>query len=818
MLEIKLTEKQRKEFLKSFSEIDMQKELKVLFEKMYKSSVYILQGTDEFGKDLIIKEDTPTGIRYISVVVKMGDISGAVKDTQLMIVRNQIEQSFKTNFHINDKIGKQIVNQVFVVLFGVFSNNAQENIKTFLTEQYYSRDVKLFDINDMDKLFVKHYPEIFCGASGLEALTKKDKELDELLLQKDKFLLSSFIEPNIKKFNKNIVKDLSISHLSDEQMLMKTINENLFGVEESITTFAQKLLNKKQHILIEGEAGSGKSVFSMKLAQKFINIAINELPTSKKSKEEPIKVPILITSLHLVKENIDDLVNNYYQDSTYNFTPIVIIIDGLDEVSKQDRHSIVKKSTEYAIKHNISLIFTCRKNHNLIDNLEGFLHYEILAFEIAQAINYIKKLVINNDILLESLLKGLRQIQHQIPLYPMALSLLVDIVREHDEVPASISELYSKYINLALGEKDLSKGIEVLFEYKIKKNFLSELSYDLFFLKNTTVIEYDTFFEFTENYVKSHPHINNATDFIDELKRSSLLTFDENNKIGFLHKSFLDYFIADHFLSNRDELTARDEFEKIYELYYIDFWMDVSLFFFGIQTKITKQILDKIIKIGEEKRSKSESPLITIELFMLGRLMQYAWDSKSETKELMIQYASDIILNLRPNMLNLLKEKIKVKNLPAIFSDIAILHLFDLSYSSLFLVKEIENFVAFNFNRLKNKDKIEEVNDKSLLYFSSIFILTNHRIVDKKFMANFFNDFLLIEQKIEDKEVIIPLIKLFNTLIDKENLYIKPTVKEKLQERYKRISKKLSDLFVKTFIVKNKNEQPYYRPRRFLRK
>ena len=52
MEHVKLSEKQRKEFLKSFREIDIQKELKILFEKMKKSSVHILQGTEEFGKGI----------------------------------------------------------------------------------------------------------------------------------------------------------------------------------------------------------------------------------------------------------------------------------------------------------------------------------------------------------------------------------------------------------------------------------------------------------------------------------------------------------------------------------------------------------------------------------------------------------------------------------------------------------------------------------------------------------------------------------------------------------------------------------------------
>lgn len=811
MLQIKLTETQRKVFLKSFSERDMQQELKVLFEKMYKTSVYILQGTEEFGKDLIIKINEPTGTRYISVVVKMGDISGAVKDTQLLIVKNQIEQSFKKDFYINDKIGLQKVNEVFVVLFGVFSNNAQINIDIFLKDQHFSRQVKLFDINHMDEYFIQYYPEIFCGASGLEALMNKDKELDNLLLQKDKYLSKSFIEPNVKKFKRNGQKKLLISHLSNEQILTKTINESLFGVEESINSFAQKLLSKKEYVLVEGEAGSGKSVFSIKLAQEFIKIAINELPVNKKiENQSSIKVPVLTKALSLVASSLDEVVKDCYQDSTYNFTPIVIIVDGLDEITKQDRLDVITKSINYANRENLSLIFTCRKNYNIIDGLDNFLHYEILAFEINQAINYIKKLIINNEILLESLIKGLKQIEHQIPLYPMALSLLVEIVKEHNEVPASISELYARYINLVLGEKDSSKGIEVLFEYKIKKNFLSELSYSVFFLNNETVIEYDSFYGFTEKYVTSHRHISNSSNFIDELKRSSLLKFDDN-KVEFLHKSFLDYFVAEYFLSNRDELDDIGNFEQIYELYYVDFWNDVALFFFGIQTKVTKQVLDKIIRLGEEKRKESDSPLIAIDLFLLGRLMQYAWDSKSEAKELMIEYASGIILDVRSEILNLLIEKTGIEKLPTISADFATLHLFDLSFSSLFLVREIEKFIEHNFNVLKTKNEITEADDNAIIYFSSIFVLTNYKIANKDFIERFFNDFLLIENKIKDKEITIPLLKLFNFLIKKDVISVPSEIENKLEIEYKKLSKKFNNLIIKAFVTKNRNELPYYR-------
>jgi len=664
----------------------------------------------------------------------------------------------------------------------------------------------------MDKYFYDYYPEIFYGASGLKALTTKVDELESFLLNKDSFLSESFIEPNIRKFNKRISKDIVASNISEEQRLVKELTEGLFGIKESIDDFSHSILTKKKYILLEGEAGSGKTVFGVKLAQKVIDIAIQKLSLNKKSKhsQNNTQVPIFIKALDLPSKSIGDLIENYYIDSTYNFTPVVIIVDGLDELKSDLRSDVINNTIAYVAERNMSLVFTSRKNYNLINDLDGFIHYQILPFELTQAINYIKRLVTNNETLLASLLKGIEQIEHQIPLYPMAISLLVKIVREHNEVPASISELYKRYINLALGEQDLSKGIEVLFEYKIKRNFLGELAYKLFFVEATTYVDYKSFCQFTQSYINSHPHINNLSSFIEELKRSSLLKFDGEN-VEFLHKSFLDYFIADYFYSNRDDLEDNEEFKKIYELYYSEFWYDVTLFFFGIQTKITKQKLAHLISLGEEKCNNSDSLFNFVELFMLGRLMQYAWDSKSDAKELAISCATGLILNIKHSMLGLLREGTGINNLPTISSDIAVLHLFDLSYSSLFLAKEIENYVSSNFSRMKSEEKIASTNDKAIIYFASAFILTNHKIITQDFMRNFFEQFIILEKKVDDKELIIPIIGLFNFLLKKEFLKVDTEVKKYLQEEYHELSKKFSGLMSKTFIVKNKNDQPYYR-------
>lgn len=801
---MKLTVNQRKEYLKSFLELDMQKELKILFEKMFSTSIYILQGANEFGKDLVIRKDEPTGERYISVVVKMGDISGSVRDTQLRTIRDQVEQSFSTDCYIDDKIGKVKINETYVFLFGNFSNNAQENIDTFIKRNYEGR-VSTFDICKIEEYFLKYYPEIYHGASGLEALTKKDAELDLLLKKKDSLIEQSFIKPNIKKFSNNSNQDIDLSNISSETRFNKNVGNRLFGVEDSIEAISKEISGKRVKYLIEGEAGSGKSIFSIKLSQKLIEKSINSLETSrKKTKDQPIKVPILFDANKIINGKID--LENYYTDSTYDFLPSVFIIDGLDEVPRNRRDGLISKCMEESAKYNASIVFTCRKNYNLIDSLDNFEHFEIKEFEISQAINYVRKVITNNDTLVDSLVKGLEQIEHQIPLYPMALSLLIEIAKEHNEVPASISELYRKYINLSLGEKDSSKGIEVLFEYKIKKNFLTELSYELFFKTNSIIINYTDFKDFIGIYVKDHPHISSSENFIEELKRSSLLKF-ENGSVAFLHKSFLDFFVAEYYLLNRDELEEISKFTEIYEYYYDDYWQDVLLFFFGIQTKITKTTLKKLIDIGYSKKDKEN-----VNIFMLGRLMQYAWDSKSDAKQLVINNAVKEIVGIKSDILSIIDKKYS-KKVPTIASDIATLQFFDLSYSSLFLVREIENFVSKEFSRLMQLDIINTKEDERIIYFSCIFIISSHKIINLGFLDKFFNDFLKLEKKIERKEIIVPLVGLFSILLKKDEFKnkINEDTHEEILKDHKHLMKKFRQTFIETFLVKSRNEPPHYR-------
>ncbi len=174
MGKLKLTEKQKKYILKDFREIDMHKELKILFEKMYpeNTNVYNTHGREEHGKDLIISKNDPlSGTFNTAVVVKMDKLSGSAYNKHIDEIRNQVEQAFEQETYIKDNHQRVKADKVFIFIFGEVSNQAEQNLHTNLIR--YQNRYEIRNIDEIVEYFTNSYPEVFYGASGLEALTKK---------------------------------------------------------------------------------------------------------------------------------------------------------------------------------------------------------------------------------------------------------------------------------------------------------------------------------------------------------------------------------------------------------------------------------------------------------------------------------------------------------------------------------------------------------------------------------------------------------------------------------------------------------------------
>jgi len=798
-----LSVSQKKDILKNMREIDMHKELVILFEKMYgsKAKVHNTHGSNEFGRDIIICQPDPVKNINTAVVVKMDKLSGQSLDKPILDIIGQVQQCFEVDIKAKDSFSDIAIDKVFIIVMGKISNNAAINLDAKL-KMYNGRYTKL-DINNMLDHFDQFYPEIFYGASGAHVLNKRYEQIEQALREKRHYNPNCFIEPNLKSFNKSKQEMIVISNSSnDKKVRAETMNNNIFGKKETIDSLANKIMSSQHYILVEGDAGSGKSIFTSKLTQYLIKEGARDIQI-KKNQSNNISVPILIKATELKNgklSNLNKILDTYYEESSINFDINLIIIDGLDEVDEESKTDIVSAVSQHCKEKYISLILTSRKSTVTRQLVDSFEKFELVPFETSQAINFIKKMASGKQKLLSALLKGFEQLKDQIPLYPMALSLLIEIVEEQEEVPASITELYSQYIEISLGKYSNTDNITVLFEPTIKSDFLQELAYKVFYKEDITSISLEKFNNFLIDYASRHSSIHSTEEFKYDLSRVSILQI-KFDSVEFSHKSFLDYFVSSYYKSNALTLYKTNQFDSVYKCYHTTLWEDVTSFYFGIKKSIDKEDITKILN-GDPKSSEL---LSAVHRFGIGTLIQYAWNSETAVKSYAIKEGISNIFNFKDLLYKNQTETFGME-LPKIISDVSLMHLINESYSSVFLEQEIKNAIALAIDNIKTGTNDEK--DNEIFYFGALFVITKAKSLDSIYVQNFIKDFIEIESKL-DTNISLPIVALLRTATTKiqDNSKKLETIKDTLQDVQRRLTKKYKVFSANLFSFKSRKDQ-----------
>lgn len=814
-MSVLLSTQQKKQLLREYSETDMHKELKILFDNIYidKAHVHITHGINEFGRDLIISEIGPLKHTNTSVVVKMDKLSGSATDRAVQEIRMQVEQCFNYDFPIKDSKEPLKTDFVYIIIFGEISANANKNLDIVLNQ--YKGRYEILAISRILELFDQYYPGIFYGASGFESLNSKYDELEEQLFKKNKLLKNCYIEPNLKSYNKSKQELIALLGATDHKKNKEAFVNSIFGKKETLQSLMERLSSSRLNILVDGNAGSGKTVFAIKLVQAMIKHTINSLNLDKKKNYQNIKAPIIIKATDLKNGNINKLeqiISSYYIESSISIEPNLLIIDGLDEVSTIDRNNILEKTKHYASEKPCSLMFTSRKNTTIKNLLSNFISYELLEFESSQIINFIRKMLNGDDELIKSLLKGIDQLRNQIPMYPMSLALLIEIAQSHKEVPASISELYSRYMDIVINANSYDANITTMFEPYVKYEFLEILSYELFYKQGTISIKREIFDSYVEEYKNTHAHITSIEAFMDELNRISILVITDR-KVEFLHKSFLDYFIARHYISQSDCMSP-EEHQIIYELYYSTLWEDVTFFYFGIKRKITKMQIDKIMECSplksEQLQNNEQLQLIdSLSKFQFGKLMQYAWHTSDNDKKYAISISANVSLELKKKMIQYHRESLDIE-LPTIVSDASMLHFIELAHTSIFIEKPIEMILKETIdylNECKQENFLKDTNAQANFYFCSLYIIVNATKIPLMLVNSYIKTLLDCEDKIPIK-LALPIFGLFSLFKNKKKILNDNSINKEdiknLDVIHKKIRKKHNELSNEIFTFRNK--------------
>lgn len=659
----------RSKALTSFSETELHKHLKRLFEEMEsKSLVEITHGSDEHGRDLVIKRQDPWGEEFIGIVVKKGDRSGKITNRSKGVVGeiiSQIDQATAVPCFLKEiYAGSVNISAVWVVFVGRLTRGASERIEY----QVKTRFVRLFPLAWLVEKFSEFYPEVFFEGEASDFIQKRIIELEtkQEFTRKPMNLSACYVDPWVS------LSDIPLE--LDDELLQIALRRQKIPFEK-----LQQVIQSGRKIILAGDPGTGKSTALAKIAIDVFKRSLQHIV--KKDTKEQIRVPILLKAKDLMKyDDCAALLKEHLPSPVLRerFKVHPLLVDGLDEVlPPQHRQDVIKKMEEFSRDLGCGLIISSRKVEAIKDVSSSFDRYELLPFEYNQAIRLIERLVDNTSII-QILRDGLQRPDLKLSLTPLSLQLLIEVVENEREIPASITEVYDRFADIALGRYDREKGIDMVFEYFIKKRFLTELAWAQYYQKdNILQISKDDFNDFLNHYITTYGWSRESfQQFITEIERAGILRLGEG--IVFRHRSFLDYFTALRLFDHREEVENLDE--EITKLYFSDLWTEVAFYYVGLKREMSSTLVSSI---SESQVEGFESNILR---FLIGRLLQAGWHTPSETKKQAISVALQSMEPIYKYLSELIaphKERI-----PAIFPDFFLLALSHYSFASKTLLQE----------------------------------------------------------------------------------------------------------------------------------
>lgn len=595
---------QKLENLRKLNEAEFREDVLIpLLKKMGYEKVRERHGTQEYGKDITFYESSKLSNTYYAVVAKAGKISGAASGNRnLSTINTQIDQAFMIPFEDVEDKKKHHIDRVIVWTTDSISNNAQKQILAQSSTRY--RPVDFKDGQATIELLEKYYPAFF---------TIRDPIVSEYYNRaKGNYAVLEDLRTLGTSENSRPLSIIFVPPTFSEITEIKIEKNHLKYKKDKNKWYLNQIEVISDNLILTGDAGSGKTTVLRKL---FLSVIKNN---EKESKREPIPILVRIKKFDFSLENPiqklikDELERFNCQDlsdelaSHLTTGSIAIFLDGLDELETKEKidkafHNIKHFSETYK---KVKIIITSRHVFLLEEmlNMPNFRMFRINELEPTQMVKFVenwygqgtelcRKLV--DIIIKKQSLKGL-------PATPLTLALIA-ILHESSpwkEAPANKTELFSKYIELALGRWDASKDISVQFEYSIKKFILQQISWDMH-ERNEVEINFDDFETLIDLLAEEYGLRLDIDVFCKEvIERSELLFKTHKNSYEFKHRSFQDYFVG-------LEINRQPNSTEIIASKFLEPWWYPAIFFAGGLTPDHEEYIQAILEKGPPPRPKS---------------------------------------------------------------------------------------------------------------------------------------------------------------------------------------------------------------------
>lgn len=593
----------------------------------------------ENGKDLVcsLYDQLEDKKDWYAFVVKKGTISGT--SSQINEIESQIKDCFKYEYKSLNTTSERVrINKVKVVTNEHFSSGAKEKI---LSNPDVDRaNVDFWDDEKLILLIDNKYPKYWQNGSPIY------KEYVE------KFLASIEQDDFSKRLGLSDSKIKKLVNLFVEPTLLeKEENENGQIIYKQRKTAS--VLQSNKSVFIIGESGSGKSTLFRQLSKQIVE---------QNSLRNDYELYPIIISFNQIKRNnfsIEKTIHEYFSNELYNDLMIdansilrgnkcVIFIDALDEIASNTEKELAfdciqSFSEQYS---SIKLICTSRPSDFLYQCCtdKGFRSLEIDGINRRQMTQYIQTYFSGNEILSKRLIKSLQDsgLWDKLPQTPMTLALITVIFDEkHLEIPSTITDLYSIFIDLLLKKFEFKSTIDII-ETDIKHRLLANLAKEMH-IKKLVSIAKDDALRIISSYLQDRGQYNvNIEELLNDIiNNNALLIYNERAELQFKHLSFQEYLTAYELYHHRqaERSIFVKEFHKLW-------WQNVAIFYAGF-SKDAPMLLDEIISVCRNTKGIiSQFNVMT----GIGRLMQSLYSTPVKNRIdgvcLTSKLACDIALEL----------------------------------------------------------------------------------------------------------------------------------------------------------------------------
>ena len=483
---------------------------------------------------------------------------------------------------INQIREKYAANNVFVYSNRTISKGFQNEISCALKTirmTYISRDDLIQLVDEIFPEYWRHDDlELIQYEKDYTDFVANDSDLKKLKFPNDKYakLLDIFIEP----------------------MLMRYYQDTKTSNPVSKKYSVNELIEHDESVIIEGEAGVGKSTLLKKIGIKLIDE--NTSTIAKKH------FPIYITSLEIFDAgNVTEAIRTKL--ATFTEAPLSelaqrydvhLLIDSIDELTDK-QEDILKELGRLEKDYKLKYYVTTRNGDNLLslatDRVSSFT---IRKFNLTQIKLFLDKFFSGDLTKSTTLLDALRdnQMLDRLPMTPLTLSLISILFEETEfEIPATISDIYDNFNTLIIGKAIVSSKVEFV-DISFKERILSIYALKLLETHNHIPLTKDEFIQFFKDYFegKSLPIRKGTLEEVLEylIQNTGILFLKDGDKVQFTHDSYMEYYSALEIFKHR-----RDYESKLVENFYDPNWQNVAVFYAGESKdmpKFLKQIKEKM--------------------------------------------------------------------------------------------------------------------------------------------------------------------------------------------------------------------------------